>query len=84
MIFKDSKTRDAHLSVPIASICEAVADDTPEGITEEQEKQLKSRKKTTRVRSEEDKWCNIYALLFPHEAIPSPCELFPLPKLSAF
>lgn len=55
--------------------CE-VLDITPPGdITTYQEKQLKSRKHTTRRQSDKEKWDDIYRLLFPNEEIPSPCKL---------
>ncbi|KAK4143397.1 uncharacterized protein C8A04DRAFT_28820 [Dichotomopilus funicola] len=44
----------------------------PSDITIQQEKQLKSRKHTSRRQSDEDKWRDIYRLLFPGEQIPSP------------
>jgi len=49
----------------------------PGDITAAQEKELKSRKKSTRVRlREEEKWAEIYQLLFPDaDAVPSPCKL---------
>jgi hypothetical protein len=49
-----------------------------EGFTKDQEKKLRSRKKTHADMTDEDKWCEIYKILFPDDdpsAIPSPCEL---------
>lgn len=48
---------------------------TPADITAQQEKQLKSKKYVTKRLSEEDKWRDIYRLLFPGERVPSPCKL---------
>ena len=46
----------------------------PDGITPENEKQLKSRKKTHPNQSDGDRWKDIYKLLFPNEEVPSPCK----------
>lgn len=46
----------------------------PSDITSYQEKQLKSRKHTTRRQTDEEKWRDIYRLLFPNQEIPSPCK----------
>lgn len=48
-----------------------------EGFTKEQEKRLRSRKKTHADMTDEDKWREIYTILFPDDdpsAIPSPCK----------
>ena len=48
-----------------------------EGFTKDQEKRLRSRKKTNADMTDEDKWCEIYMILFPDDgenAIPSPCK----------
>jgi hypothetical protein len=49
-----------------------------QGISEAQEKKLKERKKTSASLGEEQKWREIYMILFPNankHALPSPCEL---------
>lgn len=47
-----------------------------EGITPEQETQLKSKKRIKGEDSEERKWECVYLILFPGETeIPSPCKL---------
>jgi hypothetical protein len=46
-----------------------------EGITIDMEKKLRGRKKITPGRSEEDRWRDIYTLIFPDEAVSMPCEL---------
>ncbi len=75
-MFKEKAGLDSHVMVDREDICEAQTDPLPEGITPEQERQLRSRKKPARVQSEESKWCHIYRLLFPNQPIPSsPCEL---------
>lgn len=46
-----------------------------EGFTKDQEKRLRSRKKTHTDMTDEDKWREIYTILFPDDdpgAIPSP------------
>jgi hypothetical protein len=54
--------------------CEFSDRPPPCDITAYQEKQLKSRKHTSRRQTDEEKWKDIYRLLFPNEEIPSPCE----------
>lgn len=48
-----------------------------EGFTKDQEKRLRSRKKTHADMTDEDKWREIYMVLFPDDdqsLVPSPCE----------
>ncbi|KAL2268800.1 hypothetical protein VTJ83DRAFT_3646 [Remersonia thermophila] len=52
--------------------CEVVDVPPPSDITTHQEKALKSRKHTTRRQSDEEKWRDIYRLLFPNQEVPSP------------
>jgi len=50
-----------------------------EGFTKDQEKRLRSRKKAHADMTDEDKWVEIYQILFPDddpESIPGPCESF--------
>jgi hypothetical protein len=56
--------------------CEVLDVVHPGDITTYQEKQLKSRKHTTRRQTDEEKWRDIYQILFPNEDIPSPCMFF--------
>lgn len=54
--------------------CE-ISGSPPEGISAEQEKLLKSRKRTSHRMSEEDKWRRIYQIVFPdisNDDVPSP------------
>lgn len=46
----------------------------PADIDAQQELQLKSKKYASRYQTEEEKWREVYKLLFPNEPIPSPCE----------
>lgn len=48
-----------------------------EGFTKDQEKRLRSRKKTHADMTDDDKWREIYGVLFPDDdqnAIPLPCK----------
>jgi hypothetical protein len=45
-----------------------------EGITDNIEKRLRSRKKTTEGQTAEERWKEIYYLIFPSEPIPGPCK----------
>jgi hypothetical protein len=46
----------------------------PADITAQQERHLKSKRYATRYQTEEEKWREVYRLLFPGEPVPSPCE----------
>lgn len=73
-MFRTKPALDKHLMIAVADVCEVRDCPPPAGITIEQEKELKSRKKSSPGQSEEDKWNNIYSLLFPTEATPSCCK----------
>jgi len=45
-----------------------------EGITNVIEKQLRSRKKAHTNQTPEERWRDIYRILFPMESVPSPCK----------
>jgi hypothetical protein len=45
-----------------------------EGITSAVEKQLRSRKKAHASQTQEQRWKEIYGLLFPMDSVPSPCK----------
>lgn len=47
-----------------------------EGFTKDQEKKLRSRKKAQPNMTDEDKWVEIYMILFPDDdpdSVPTPC-----------
>jgi len=54
--------------------CEVRSRNPPADITAKQEKQLKSKRYATRYQTEEEKWREVYRLLFPGEPVPSPCK----------
>jgi hypothetical protein len=54
--------------------CELSLVPEAEGITDCIEKRLRSRKKTHRDQSEEDRWRELYLILFPETIVPSPCR----------
>ncbi|KAK4121982.1 hypothetical protein N657DRAFT_657481 [Parathielavia appendiculata] len=68
--FSDAKELASHEMSVVA--CEVLDLVPPGDITTYQEKQLKSRKHTSRRQTDEEKWRDIYRLLFPDEEIPSP------------
>jgi hypothetical protein len=70
--FKSQSELEEHYDVD--DICEKKPGRTSEGVTNDIEKQLCSRKKLGPGQSEEDRWKEIYKLLFPDEITPSPCE----------
>jgi hypothetical protein len=58
--------------------CELQPPSPAEGITDAIEKKLRSRKKTHREQSAEEKWKEIYGILFPNQSIPSACKFVSL------
>lgn len=62
----------------MATPCEVGQEDPVEGFTPSQEKQLRSKKKLQPNMTEEDKWFQVYTILFPEDDpqdAPSPCKL---------
>jgi hypothetical protein len=70
--FKSSTELEGHYTAD--DICEKKAGTTAEGVTADIEERLRSRKQMGPRKSEEDRWREIYKLLFPDEIVPSPCE----------
>jgi hypothetical protein len=70
--FKTDAALDAHITV--VNICALQTGQAAEGLTSDQEKRLKSRKKSSPDQSEEARWKEIYGILFPNEHVPNPCE----------
>jgi hypothetical protein len=70
--FKTQAALDAHLTV--VDICALSPGHPAEGLTLDLEKKLKSRKKASPDQTEEQRWREIYGLLFPNEVVPNPCE----------
>ncbi|KAK3388604.1 hypothetical protein B0T20DRAFT_98842 [Sordaria brevicollis] len=68
--FSDARQLTIHEMAPEA--CELLDIKPPGDITTSQERQLKSRKHTHRRQSDEEKWREIYRLLFPNHIVPSP------------
>lgn len=64
-----------------ATHCEVTGAPAIEGFDAEQERRLRSRKKVPGVDSEEDKWRQVFLILFPDcIEIPSSCELPQTPR----
>jgi hypothetical protein len=61
----------------LAVSCEVAESENPEGCSDDQELQLRCRKRTPgQQRTEADRWRDMYRILFPsveESAIPSPC-----------
>jgi len=68
-IFQNQEDLDGHF-VGVKS-CELVCIEPAEGITSALEKQLRCRKKTHPGQTEEERWKQIYGILFPHEPVPA-------------
>ncbi|KAL2151166.1 hypothetical protein VTH82DRAFT_6264 [Thermothelomyces myriococcoides] len=69
-IFSDARELAEHEMSVVA--CEVLDVAPPSDISALQEKQLKTRKHTARRQTDEEKWRDIYRLLFPDEDVPSP------------
>jgi len=74
-VFKTDELLNAHLQQDPP--CETRKNQAlVEGFTKDQEKRLRSRKKAQADTTDEDKWREIYMILFPYDdvqSIPSPC-----------
>ncbi|TVY20619.1 Uncharacterized protein LARI1_G001289 [Lachnellula arida] len=70
--FKTQQQLDSHITVAATDICDVQPGNPPTGITPAVEKQLRSRKKSHPNQTDEERWKDIYKLLFPNEEIPSP------------
>lgn len=79
-VFKTDELLNAHLQQDPP--CETRKNQAlVEGFTKDQEKRLRSRKKAQADTTDEDKWREIYMILFPYDdvqSIPSPCKSFSL------
>ena len=51
----------------------AVPDGQDDFINKDQEEQLRGRGKNAPLKADQEKWADIYRILFPHEDVPSPC-----------
>jgi len=72
VLFKDADAVEMHLKEPKG--CDSSDCTQADGVTPQVYEKLRSKKKTQRDQTEEDRWREIYKLLFPKEMIPSPCE----------
>lgn len=70
MLFNNSEEVDEHLKA--VKGCDLSLAEEAEGITAKIEKQLRSRKKTHKDQTEEERWEEMYRLIFPGDLIPSP------------
>jgi hypothetical protein len=71
VLFQDQQEVNQHLKEPKG--CELVEIDQADGLTGEIVERLRSRKKAYKGQTEEERWEEIYKLLFPDEITPSPC-----------
>lgn len=72
-IFQNQTALEAHQRA--AQMCEVRQKGETEGITQEQQIRLRSRVRYPRHYTEEDKWKQIYRLIFPDQLeIPRPCK----------
>jgi hypothetical protein len=71
MLFNAQEWLNEHLRSTTCDIKEFVP---LKSITDEIEKKLKSKKKSSLGPAE--RWKEIYRLIFPNEPVPSPCELY--------
>ncbi|KAI9642097.1 hypothetical protein NHQ30_009968 [Ciborinia camelliae] len=69
-LFSNQQEVNDHLKQQEA--CELLKDVQEDGITNEMVERLRSKKKTHRSQSEEDRWKEMYRIIFPTEAVPDP------------
>ncbi|KAK4452022.1 hypothetical protein QBC34DRAFT_38242 [Podospora aff. communis PSN243] len=79
-VFRKQSELAAHAMRPES--CRLREGNGPADISAQQELQLKSKKYASRYQSEEEKWREVYRLLFPGEHIPSPSDTRPDPELA--
>jgi len=73
--FADAGKLKKHTNVPNANICDVNDGQAPDGITAEQQLNLKNRAKDYLGQSDEELWFKIYRSIFPSEEVPAtPCE----------
>jgi hypothetical protein len=68
---KDFNDLKLHLNQEIR--CEAWDSEERDGVTAEQLEKLKCKKRPVPDQTDESRWNEIYAILFPKEPLPSPC-----------
>jgi uncharacterized Zn finger protein (UPF0148 family) len=75
-IFDTDQEKDEHVAAEVR--CESRTQVAPvEGFNSTQEKLLRNRKKKQKEMTEEEKWIEVYLILFPDsdtEDLPSPCK----------
>ncbi len=72
-VFKHKSEHDDHMRAE--KRCELQPKQLIDGVTVDQEKELKKRKKTGPEQSEGEKWKDVYRILFPDaKSIPTPCK----------
>lgn len=72
LVFQDQDSLDKHMRAAEAEICQTTPGQPPEGITPDIARRLRSRKKTTRIQNERQRWDEVYRILFPDKPIPNP------------
>jgi hypothetical protein len=72
--FNDQQKLKEHLTVHASEICQVKPGQPPNGLAPETERKLRSRKKAHRDQTDEDRWKEMYRILFPNEDVPSPCK----------
>jgi hypothetical protein len=65
---------DEHLKAVIG--CDLSTAEDSEGITQNLERRLKSRKKTRPDQTPHEMWEEIYSMIFPNDEVPTPCKFF--------
>jgi len=56
-------------------MCDCMPEAIADGIDKSQEQALRSKKRSASIKTEVDKWNQIYRIIFPDDReIPSPCE----------
>jgi hypothetical protein len=74
-IFDTEQQLESHMKAARSDMCPVIPGQPPEGISPKTEKLLRSRKKSRKNETDEERWKNIYRILFPGDAFTlSPCQ----------
>ncbi|KAH8660986.1 hypothetical protein BGZ60DRAFT_566648 [Tricladium varicosporioides] len=71
-VFETVEQREIHETAPAVLICEIVKGSPPEGVRPDQQQQLKTKAKAYPGQTEQERWKDIYRMLFPSCTVPSP------------
>jgi Zn-finger nucleic acid-binding protein len=71
-VFANDDELDSHIEADRG--CNTKPTEHVDGITKKMKEQIQCRKKAFPGQTEAERWKQIYQILFPDEAVPSPCK----------